>query len=118
VEFILGILITKWWAEKNQWNAINRSTISLNLFWSAISLSIYLTSILINIGIILLIIFSFIVKIFAGGFIASKIYQKKYKRSLYFVAVILIGIFIITFLVFIIIQTIFLIIFVGLYIEL
>ena len=106
ITFMVGVVITRWWAIKEGWNDSYKSSIFLNSFWLIINLLISINLIFITYGIFIATICTFIINLFIGAFLTSKIYKKKYKKSLIFIFSILIVLLIIYFIVYLIVIVI------------
>ena len=108
--FVLGVIITRWWAIKENWNDTFKPSIRLNSLWLIINLMVFILFIPIRYGLFIAAITSFLVNLLIGAFITSKFYEKNFKESLNFVFFIVIMLFIIWFILYLIIIVIFAII--------
>lgn len=115
--FILGIIITRWWAIKEGWNDTYKLATRLNLFWLICNLIVFIALIPVVYGEFIAALISFIVNLIVGAIITSKIYEKNFKESLAFVLFIVIILMIIWFIVYLIITVILVIIIIGLQIN-
>lgn len=84
--FIIGVIVTKWWAGRKDWSTEWKPALILNLFWLVINIAL---------GWLLWGIIALIINIIVGGWIATKLYEKELKESIIFVIVIIIILFII-----------------------
>jgi hypothetical protein len=84
--FIIGVLVTRWWAGRKDWSIEWKPALILNLFWLVINIAL---------GWLWWGIIALIVNIILGGWIASKLYEKEFKESIIFVLVVIIILFII-----------------------
>ena len=115
--FVLGIIITRWWAIKENWNDTYKPSIRLNLFWLISNLVLFIALIPVVYGLFIAALISFLVNIFVGALVTSKFYEKKYKESLIFVVFIVINLIIIWFIVYLITTVIVAVITIGLQIN-
>ena len=106
IKFILGALITRWWAIKYGWDDSYKSSIHFNSFWLIIDLLFSITFMTIVNGFFIAVICAFIINILIGTLIASKIYEQKYKKSLIFISFILIVLLLFYFIVYLILIVI------------
>jgi len=84
--FIIGVIVTRWWAGRKEWSKDWRNALLLNLFWLVINIAL---------GWFWWGIIALIINIIVGGWIASKLYEKELKESLIFVLVVIIILFVI-----------------------
>jgi len=117
VIFVIGIIITRWWAIKEGWNDTYNPSIRLNLFWLACNLVFFIILIQVIYGLFIAILISYLINIIIGGLITAKLYEKKFKESLIFVLFIVLILFIIWFIVFLITTIIIAVILIGLQIN-
>ena len=106
IKFILGTLITRWWAIKYGWDNSYKSSINLNLCWLIIDLLFSITSIFVVNSFFIAVICALIINILIGTLITSKIYEQKYKKSLIFISFILIVLLLFYFIVYLILIVI------------
>ena len=92
--FVLGIIITKWWAIKENWNGSYKPSIRLNLFWLISNLVLFIPLIPVTYGLFIAALITFLINIIIGAFVSSKFYEKTYKESLIFVLFLIIVLFI------------------------
>ncbi|TFG28864.1 MAG: hypothetical protein EU532_04320 [Promethearchaeota archaeon] len=107
IKFLLGTLITRWWAIKYGWNDSYKSSIHLNSFWLIIDLFFSIIFIFVVNGIFLAVICAFVTNILIGTLIASRIYEQKYKKSLIFISFIFIVLLLFYFIIYLILIVIF-----------
>ncbi len=112
--FVLGIIITRWWAIKENWNDTYKPSIRLNSLWLISNLLLFILFIPMIYGLFIGALTSFLVNISIGAFFTSKFYGKKVKESLIFVFFIVIMLFIIWFILYLITTIIIAIIVIGL----
>lgn len=115
--FIIGIIITRWWAIKENWNSAYKPSIRLNLFWLICNLVLFLTLTPIVYGLFFAALLSFLVNIIFGALATSKLYEKKYRESLFFVLFLVIILLIIWFIVYLITTVILAVITIGLQVN-
>ena len=115
--FVFGIIITRWWAIKENWNDTYKPSIRLNLFWLISNLVLFVALIPVVYGLFIAALISFLVNIFVGALVTSKFYEKKYKESLIFVFFIVIILMIIWLIVYLITTVIVAVITIGLQIN-
>jgi hypothetical protein len=84
--FIIGVIVTRWWAGRKEWSKELKSALLLNLFWLVINIAL---------GWLWWGIIALIINIIVGGWLASKLYEKELKESIIFVIVVIIILFII-----------------------
>ena len=84
--FIIGVIVTRWWAGRKDWSKEWKPALILNLFWLVINIAL---------GWLWWGIIALIVNIILGGWIATKLYEKELKESIIFVIVIIIILFVI-----------------------
>jgi len=114
ITFVLGIIITRWWAIKENWNDTYKPSIRLNLFWLISNLVLSISLIPIVYGLFIAALVSFLVNIIVGALFTSKSYEKNYKESLVFVLFLVIILIIIWFIVYLITTVIVAVITIGL----
>ena len=115
--FILGIIITRWWAIKEDWNDTYKLATRLNLFWLISNLVLFIALIPVVYGILIAALTSFLINIIVGALVTSKLYEKNFKESLILVLFIIIILFIMWFIVYLITIVILAVITVGLQIN-
>ncbi|TFG23646.1 MAG: hypothetical protein EU529_06810 [Promethearchaeota archaeon] len=86
IVFIIGVLITRWWAGKKGWSEELKTALILNIFWLVINIVL---------GWLLWGIIALIINIVVGGWLAAKLYEKELKDGIIFVIVVLIILFVI-----------------------
>ena len=95
VMFMIGILITRWWAIIKNWNNSFKKAGILNLLWLIINVVIYSIFNFIPYGIFLALVISLLIHLFIGSLLALNLYNKGYKESLVFIVAILLYLIII-----------------------
>lgn len=114
VIFMIGILITRWWAIFKNWNNSFKKAMLLNLLWLSVNIVLYSIFNFILYGIFLALFISLLIHLFIGSLLAKYLYDKSYKESLRFIAAILLYLIIIGLFVGFIILIIISLIFTGL----
>lgn len=95
INFLIGVVVTRWWASKKEWDDPLKTALIINGIWFIIglifniALSFVLTAYITSIIVI-------IIDILLGAVVVSKFYKKKFGKSLIFVIVIQIILFIIS----------------------
>ena len=95
VMFMIGILITRWWAIIKNWNNSFKKAGILNLLWLIVNVVIYSIFNFILYGIFLALVISLLIHLFFGSLLVVYLYDKGYKESLVFIAAILLYLLII-----------------------
>ncbi len=113
IVFIVGVLITRWMAQRKEWDESWNPTVILNIFWAGVQFILYSIAAFIPYGVYYGIIFSLLINIFVGAFIATKLYEKEYKEALLFVLIVQIIMFIIAFIISFLLGTLLMIIILG-----
>ena len=94
--FLIGVVITRLWARKKDWDDCFKTTLIVNLLWFVVSL---IVSLVFAFGLSgydwLSSLISLIINLIIGAIIVSKLYDKEFGESLIFVIVIQIILFII-----------------------
>ena len=111
--FILGIIITRWWAIKEDWNDTYKLATRLNLFWLISNLVLFIALIPVVYGLLIAALTSFLINIIVGALVTSKLYEKNFKESLIFVLFIIIILFIMRFIIYLITIVILAVITIG-----
>jgi hypothetical protein len=85
--FVVGVIITKLWAGKKEWDDSWKTSILINLFWLIVMLAV---------GWLLYGVVALVINIVVGAYVASKLYEQDMKPSLIFVIIIMFIIYILS----------------------
>jgi hypothetical protein len=96
--FIIGIFITRWYADKKGWDDSLKSAVILSVIWFLLDLGMDLLFNIMGLGLVgdLIVL---VISVFIGAIVAMKVYDKDFGESLVFVIVILILEFIVGFII-------------------
>lgn len=115
--FVFSIFITRWRLIANDWDNIDKSVKTLNLFWFVVNIIFLISFSFFIYGFFWALLISTSINLLIGTHIASKLYNKEYKASMKLVRGIIVYLFIIGLIIYFIITIIFTLIFVGLAIS-